>query len=320
MASNVRVFQIFSRSVFFQIVALAAVITALVAKDGIRQVASENISNLTTTSGGALKFGKVDTIQAMLDEVVEHRADAYFSFALDASCAVVAKSGEVTDTERAALTALAQAAIETGERQTSSDGFMIAEHVVFGKKNTIVGAVATAWTPTIVMAQTAWNRNITIAVAIVIFAGLMLIFGMILKRRISNPLEELGAAMNLISAGNYDIEIPSRHREDEIGLIAASLDQMIEKLREGRQADQLRAKASQEQEGVVKQLTSSLQSLAEGDLSGELTEPFPSGYDGLRTNLNEAKRRLNEITLSVLESSNNVGQIATTSSGLAHRT
>lgn len=339
MANTSHSSNVLARSVFLQIVALAALVTAVVAavltvqssmiastvaKEGIQRVAEENIVNLTAASGGAIKFGKIESIQEMLDAVVQSRPDAYYAFAVDADGQVVAESGQTSTAEISALMGLVRAAMSGEERQVSESGFMVAEHVVFGKNNTVVGAIATAWTPDVALAQIAREKYVMVAVAVALFAVQMIVFGLILKRRISRPLEALGAAMDHVAQGDYAVDIPAQKRVDEIGQIANALGGMTAKLNEAREESRLRDLARQEQERVVQQLTRALQALAEGDLQGQLDQPFPDGYDGLRTNLNDAKRNLREMILSVVEGAGHVregvGAISTASDNLAHRT
>ena len=102
------------------------------------------------------------------------------------------------------------------------------------------------------------NRLIgQLVVVLAVISGL----GILIGRSISRPVVEMTAAMDALAAGNNDIEVPSRHRTDEIGHMASA----VQVFRDNAvRMDQMRAEQEQAQEQAEAEKREAMRVLAEG--------------------------------------------------------
>ena len=68
---------------------------------------------------------------------------------------------------------------------------------------------------------------VMLGLSVALLIGAMVI-GLVFSRNITKPLGNLIDATRLVAGGNYDIEVPSRDRKDEIGDLAAALERFRE--------------------------------------------------------------------------------------------
>lgn len=158
-----------------------------------------------------------------------------------------------------------------------------------------------------ITANLASSDMLTWAILIgLLLAGLVLL-GVTLgtARSIVRPVDQLCENMELVSAGNYDIDVTTAGRHDEIGKLGKSLEQMKVRLHAAQTAEQERVARQDEQNHVVATLSESLRRMAEGDLANVISENFPQDHEQLRQDYNMAVSRLSETlgaTASVSES------------------
>jgi len=85
-----------------------------------------------------------------------------------------------------------------------------------------------------------------------------------------------------------------------------------------------RARLAAEQKGVIDAIAARLESMAEGDLAARITQPFPSGYEALRTSFNHAvgdlDALLGRVTAAAQLINNGSSEIRSASDDLARRT
>jgi methyl-accepting chemotaxis protein len=165
-----------------------------------------------------------------------------------------------------------------------------------------------------------WSMAIAVLIATLVIAGA--IFA--LSRAMFHPLGVMDKAMQGLANGKTDIEIEGRERADEIGRMAQALstfrDAAIAKLL----AEESNRQAGIERETAMREINTSLRSVAEGDLSAKLGNEFPRSYAELRDNFNQALESLAALVGTVLESTDAIrsgsNEIATASEDLARRT
>ncbi len=148
--------------------------------------------------------------------------------------------------------------------------------------------------------------------------------------------------MGQISNGKLDIEIEGRERADEIGGMARALvvfrENAVERLRLEREAEENRslsdrekaqreaAKAAEQEQlkRAVDALARGLKSLAEGDLTVSIDEPFVEGLDQLRVDFNVSAEHLCDALKRVADGAEAVrtgtGEITRASDDLSKRT
>ncbi|KAA9007967.1 methyl-accepting chemotaxis protein [Histidinibacterium aquaticum] len=163
-----------------------------------------------------------------------------------------------------------------------------------------------------------------LVILLVSSAVLVAIFAAWISRTINLPLTKVRDAIRGVAEGNYDINLRALDRGDEIGHIARTVLDLAEKLRRSDAAEQERLERQREQRKVVERLGVSLTSLAEGDLTSQIEEPFPDDYEALRTDFNKALINLRTTIETVVENATRIGtgtgEISSASDDLSRRT
>ncbi len=154
--------------------------------------------------------------------------------------------------------------------------------------------------------------------AFVIGAGVAMSFAVALTR----PLRLLQARMRSMTEGDLDTPIVGDSRVDEIGGIATALRFMRERLKERSRMEAEVARASHEQNEVVRHLGRAFDAIARGDLTARFTGDC-KGYDKLKTDFNDAIESLRTIVATVSSTTDRLSsgseEMAEASKDLAHR-
>ena len=191
-------------------------------------------------------------------------------------------------------------------------------------------------------------------------ASLAVLFGMIvslvLARGIGRPIRQITATMRGFADGNLDLDVPYGKRQDEIGVMAGTLEVFRKGLAERRAlevetakqrelADKERQeseaarrhneeerqknvdaqlKATQEQAAVTKALADGLANLAQGDLTVRMDQGFAGSYRQLKEDFNVTMERLHDTILALTNSAREVtnasAEISTSTTDLSQRT
>lgn len=164
-------------------------------------------------------------------------------------------------------------------------------------------------------------RILTIlAVVSVVVLGL----GFLIARSITKPILGLSGAVQSIAAGKLSQSVDQAARQDELGQIGQSLESLREKLLQAEALKAEREAREAEQRRVVTALSDSLQNLAAGDLTQNLSEPFAADYETLRDNFNNTLQTLSETITKVIETSESIRarstEISRSSEDLSRRT
>ena len=117
---------------------------------------------------------------------------------------------------------------------------------------------------------------------------ILLIFGVVLTRSITRPLNALTEISKKIAIGDFNVETLERKSKDELGMLADSFGSMIEALRQKARA---------------------VEQIAEGDLTTDVK--LESDRDGLGKSLSQMVRSLNDVMGQV---STAIEQVSTGSS------
>lgn len=164
----------------------------------------------------------------------------------------------------------------------------------------------------------------------------------LLVRSITKPLVQLTHDLDRLAAGDTKIDLRAAKRQDEFGQIGRALgmvrDSTAERIErqfadraehdrlQGLAEEKLRTEreaAAREQTTVVDALANGLERLAAGDLTSEVTEPFPGAYEKLRSDFNAAVERLRDALQRVSSTTHsirsNASEIGSTSDDLARR-
>ncbi len=137
-------------------------------------------------------------------------------------------------------------------------------------------------------------------------------------RNVNHPIEQLAGAMRQLGDGNLQVEVAGTDREDELGDMAKAMVAFRDQLVDAEAAKQAQAQL------IVDSLGSGLRSLADGDLTAEVTDDLQSPFSGLKHHFNSAVTSLRTLIGSVSESAASIrsgsAEIAHASEDLARRT
>ena len=157
-----------------------------------------------------------------------------------------------------------------------------------------------------------------IGVILSIAAGLA-----IARRGISAPIAALASRMTALSTGDAQSAVPGIDRRDELGGMAAAVQQFRDAAIAKEKSDADKVRADAEQQLVVDQLASSLTKLSEGNLTTSLSG-FPSSYAKLEQDFNAAVQGLRTAMVAISSSSGGIrtgaGEVDQASGDLSRRT
>ena len=187
----------------------------------------------------------------------------------------------------------------------------------------------------------AFVKNAQIVGGIVAMIGSLLV-GWGLYRGIAMPISGMTNAMRKLAAGETDLDVPAAGQSDELGLMAAAVENFreaaIEKRRidaeaeaarsllEAERATRERHEADQraEAEQAVTSLGAGLARLAAKDLTYRMSSDIPDAYRELRTDFNTAIAQLEEAMAGVTGRTGAIHsgsqEISTAADDLSHRT
>ncbi|MEO1638209.1 MAG: methyl-accepting chemotaxis protein [Pseudomonadota bacterium] len=165
------------------------------------------------------------------------------------------------------------------------------------------------------------NKMILLAICVGLISTLL---GWLIARSVVGPLGRFGTAMQDIADKNYEVTLAEAKRADEIGDISKILMGFRDKLQASDAAERERAAAQEEQDKVVSRLGTALSSLADGDLTQRITQPFAADYEALRKNYNSTLDNLNTTIGALVQHADAVGnradEMAAASDDLSRRT
>ncbi|WP_373354313.1 methyl-accepting chemotaxis protein [Pseudoroseicyclus sp. CXY001] len=153
-------------------------------------------------------------------------------------------------------------------------------------------------------------RNIFIVATAVVSALLCLVYwaGVTYITRGMNRVRE---SMGRVSNGDYGADIPDAARGDEIGEIATELVEFRDRLRAADETREISARREAEQDAVVAALSQGLVTLAQGDLTRSIDQPFAADYEALRKNYNATLTNLAAVIDQVVETARSISHGAT---------
>lgn len=148
--------------------------------------------------------------------------------------------------------------------------------------------------------------------------------GILMARAVTRPIARVNSAVLRVADGDLTSDVPETERSDELGVIARSLDGLREKLAASALTERERERLQAEQALVVEALSLALQSLAAGDLSKPITDPFADDYDMLRRDYNQTVETLGGTIAQMVDASSNIRarstEISRASEDLSNRT
>jgi len=174
------------------------------------------------------------------------------------------------------------------------------EHLVFSAGDFLTSS----WNERRKRASTLLTLNATGLVALI--AALVLV-GLIVRLRVTSRFESATSALTSMASGDLDQSLKlGRGELSEIRALDDSLSNLNTQLSEAREANKVRATQQEQQQQVVEALSAGLTSLAQGDVSFRITEPFEGSYEGLRENFNTSCDKLDSLIGEVVRSARSI--------------
>ncbi|MBO9670039.1 MAG: HAMP domain-containing protein [Sphingobium sp.] len=135
--------------------------------------------------------------------------------------------------------------------------------------------------------------------------GVVVLIGIMCRRKVIAPLAELVAVIQRMSAGDLQVTVPSTERKDELGQLAGATLNFRDQLTEAE-----RSKAAQT-DLIVSSVGEGLARLAKGDLVSRIEEELTGPFARLKSDFNSAIDSMRETMLSVSGASNDINRGAT---------
>ena len=166
-------------------------------------------------------------------------------------------------------------------------------------------------------------RAIDVAIALIVAAvlaalGVVMLFG----HRVTRPLSRLTEAMEDMASGNLDRDVPGVELTDEVGDIGRALLAIKESVATRARVEGEAQMAVQQR--VVSALGEGLANLKGGRLGIPIDQAFPSDYDVLRRDFNEALATMADLMCQVTQSAqsvrNGASEISAAAADLSRRT
>lgn len=200
----------------------------------VRDRAGEETIALAAEASGAIRFGRADKVHDLFEGLMHHSAGA-----TKAAIAVGHDGQLISDPNAPAapspeLIALAQEAVASGKTVISADGFSVASPAIFGESAEIVGAVATFWSSDPVMADVDRDHWTTLSIASLAFVIAAIGNMFALNWLIASPLRRVKSVIEAFGRHDYTTAVPMQSRQDELGSIANSLEDLRATLSEAQ--------------------------------------------------------------------------------------
>lgn len=187
--------------------------------------AFDNLSRMTTdllapAIGGAVKFKKTELATEQFTKLQEEFGQDF------EGSAIYRTDGSVfLDTlERSENTFEVQISQALETEETVQIGTEVFSLIRFGKKNTIVGVLHTTWSYDRLGADLNQTiiGNVAISLVAALVAGCLCFF--VIRSFVLQPVKALDGAMQSLTNGALEKEIPLQRRSDEMGVMSRSLE------------------------------------------------------------------------------------------------
>jgi methyl-accepting chemotaxis protein len=157
------------------------------------------------------------------------------------------------------------------------------------------------------------QRSRTLSTAAMLGITALVAFSVIaLRRTLVRPLAAATKTLQDMARGNLDREFRKTTRGvDEIRVIWDAMETLTRKLRAAREdADREKEAEQRAKEGIVGEMMTALRTLAEGDLTHEITADYGDAYRELTANFNRTCANLREVISEVVENAADMAQRA----------
>lgn len=240
------------KSIFLKLTAITVFITAVVAgamtfmnwtnteamiDDIVLHRAAAETVGLSEEVAGGIRFGRADKVNGAFDGLKEHSEGTFhFAIAFGADGAIVADPEDKAAADEE-LVQLGRKALEQNTVVTSEDGFVVAAPALFGDTQEVVGAIATRWSSDSMVDKARQDELLALGIAALIFLAAVAANMFLLNRTVASPLKRLQSVITAFGERNYLVDVPMQARQDEVGSIARSLGNLSETLVQAQAAE-----------------------------------------------------------------------------------
>lgn len=179
---------------------------------------------------GAVKFRKVEDIEARLGKMVEIEGDRHVqTWVFDTEGNILTQLGDGAEAMQDNVLSEALSVADSGEAILDREGLRITAPVR-DRSGQLVGVVSTIRTADTAIATARREILVELAMAFAIFLGLMVGTGFLLRQWISRPVVALEQRTRSMADGDLSGTVPGTERRDEIGQTSRALEILREKL------------------------------------------------------------------------------------------
>jgi methyl-accepting chemotaxis protein len=240
------------KSIFVKLTAITVLITALVSgvltvmhwranadliSGLVRDRAQSETTALADEAAGGIRFGRGDKVQELFEGLVKHSKNTLTSTAAIGSDGTPMSDEAAPAAVDAELVDFARKALASNQVVISDDGFVVAAPSHFGESGELVGAIATRWSTDELLEAMKKEKVQALIVATVIFVLAVLASMFLLNRTITGPLGRIRSVIRAFGNRDYSVDVPMQGRSDELGSIAASLNDLRETLSQAQASE-----------------------------------------------------------------------------------
>jgi len=167
------------------------------------------------------------------------------------------------------------------------------------------------------------NSVLKFSLIIIPIAAVLVVFGFLLARNISNPLRRLSTVTEKLARGDFIVEVGDRERGDEIGLLGRSIVVLRDGAKEAAELrlaqEQSKRQAELEKRRAMKQLADHFEASVKGvvqSVASSATE-MQGTSQSLSSVAEQASRQTAAVAAAAEEASGNVAIVATAAEELS---
>ena len=265
--------------------------------------------------------------QAVIADLKDHLATLSKNIDVDAAFqgedSVVAATSKLkapVDTYAAAAQRIVDTAgTDPNAARAQLPSFMEQFHALEGSMETASDAIE-AHSKQVAASAATMGLIAMIILAITLIAGMAAawLLAQAARRLLVTPLLDLAGTMRALDGGDLSVKVPHTTREDELGGMAQAIDAFRNKLKAAEAAKETQTRL------IVDTIGTSLDAMARGDLSVEVTADLTGPFAALKRSFNDAAHGLRALIGNVVTGTENIrtgaNEIASASEDLAQRT
>ena len=286
------------------------VLEVRLAEESVVRLAVTASSSTALSLAGPVNFGNAGGVKTELDQL-RSSSDNLMQHAV-----VITADGNQLAATANAPTTLAQAmqraadvAFSSGQPSIGADQRIVTRLISFGSGETI-GALITYWSPDPIVAVITNDKLVTMLAVLALLAVLLMFTTFLINSFLNKPLKRLEEAVKRVSEGDYDTPIVGVTTDNEIGRLAAHLETMKTGLSQAKRHTLANEAKHKEDRQVMSELRHRLQSLANGDLTAEISMQLSDDYVQLGEDFNNTAKAFRAAMQQVVGLAHNIKEEA----------